>query len=229
MGGRLVRRACQYRHDVEHGPAARPDTEKKTLQASERARADIAEARHLWVDLLTRIDARRLIFLDETWIKTNMARLVGWAPRGERLIGHVPHGHWKTTTFLAGLRHDSVVAPLVVDGAIDGTMFRAWVEQALAPALSPGDIVVADNLSSHKVAGVREAIEGRGATLLFLPPYSPDLNPIEQFFAKLKATLRRLAPRSREALYRDLALTLSKLAPTECANYIANAGYRHSA
>jgi transposase len=125
-----------------------------------------------------------------------MARLVGWAPRGERLIGRVPHGHWKTTTFLAGLRHDRIVAPLVVNGAIDGETFRAWVEQALAPTLVPGDIVMADNLSSHKVAGVREAIEACGGTIMFLPAYSPDLNPIEQFFAKLKAALRRLAPRS---------------------------------
>jgi len=147
------------------------------------------------------------------------------APCGERLIGRVPHGHWQTTTFLAGLRHDRIVAPLVVDGAIDGAMFRAWVEQALAPTLAPGDIVVADNLSSHKVAGVREAIEARGATIMFLPAYSPDLNPIEQFFAKLKAALRRLAPRSRRTLYRDVALTLSKLAPGECANYLAHAGY----
>lgn len=161
-------------------------------------------------------------------MKTNMARLVGWAPRGQRLIGRVPHGHWKTTTFLAGLRHDRIVAPLVVDGAIDGTMFRAWVEQSLAPTLVPGDMVIADNLSSHKVAGVREAMEARGASILFLPAYSPDLNPIEQFFAKLKAALRRLAPRSREALFRDVALTLSKVAPTECANYLANAGYGHS-
>ena len=179
----------------------------------------------MWVELQAKFDIRRLIFLDETWIKTNMARLVGWAPRGERLIGRVPHGHWKTTTFLAGLRHDRIVAPLVVNGAIDGAMFRAWVEQSLAPTLSPGDIVVADNLSSHKVTGVREAIGARGATILFLPAYSPDLNPIEQFFAKLKSALRRLAPRSRETLYRDVALTLSKVGSNECANYLAHAGY----
>jgi transposase len=210
---------------VEHGPAAWPDAEKKTVEASERAREDIAAARQLWAELQAKLDVHRLIFLDETWMKTNMARLVGWAPCGERLIGRVPHGHWQTTTFLAGLRHDRIVAPLVVDGAIDGAMFRAWVEQALAPTLAPGDIVVADNLSSHKVAGVREAIEARGATIMFLPAYSPDLNPIEQFFAKLKAALRRLAPRSRRTLYRDVALTLSKLAPGECANYLAHAGY----
>jgi len=161
-------------------------------------------------------------------MKTNMARLVGWAPRGQRLIGRVPHGHWKTTTFLAGLRHDRIVAPLVVDGAIDGTMFRAWVEQSLAPTLLPGDMVIADNLSSHKVAGVREAIEARSASIVFLPAYSPDLNPIEQFFAKLKAALRRLAPRSRQALFRDVALTLSKIAPIECANYLAHASYGQS-
>lgn len=210
---------------MEHGPSAWPDAKKKTIEASERARDDIAEARRLWAALQAKLDVRRLIFLDETWIKTNMARLVGWAPRGERLIGRVPHGHWKTTTFLAGLRHDRIVAPLVVNGAIDGEIFRAWVEQALAPTLVPGDIVVADNLSSHKVAGVREAIEACGGTIMFLPAYSPDLNPIEQFFAKLKAALRRLAPRSREALYRDVALTLSNIAPTECTNYLANAGY----
>jgi transposase len=157
-----------------------------------------------------------------------MTRFYGRAPQGKRLVDKVPHGHWKTTTFLAGLRHDRIVAPLVVDGAIDGTMFRAWVEQSLAPTLVPGDMVIADNLSSHKVAGVREAMEARGASILFLPAYSPDLNPIEQFFAKLKAALRRLAPRSREALFRDVALTLSKVAPTECANYLANAGYGHS-
>ena len=156
---------------------------------------------------------RRLIFLDETWIKTNMARLVGARPRGERLIGRVPHGHWKTTTFLAGLRHDRIVAPLVVNGAIDGEIFRAWVEQALAPTLAPTILFVADNLSSHKVAGVREAIEACGGTIMFLPAYSPDLNPIEQFFAKPKAALRRLAPRSREALYRDVTLTLGNSCP----------------
>lgn len=161
-------------------------------------------------------------------MKTNMARLVGWAQRGQRLIGRVAHGHWKTTTFLAGLRHDRIVAPLVVDGAIDGTMFRAWVEQFLAPTLLPGDRVIADNLSSRKVAGVREAIEARSASIVFLPAYSPDLNPIEQFFAKLKAALRRLAPRSRQALFRDVALTLSKIAPIECANYLAHAGYGQS-
>jgi len=130
-----------------------------------------------------------------------MARLYGRAPRGQRVIGCVPYGRWQTTTFLAGLRYDRIVAPLVLDGPIDGPTFRAWVEQFLAPTLEVGDLVVADNLSSHKVAGVREAIEARGAGIRYLPSYSSDFNPIEQLFAKLKAIIRGLAPRSREALF----------------------------
>lgn len=211
------------------GAPARPDAQKKCLEAAERARADIAEARHLWAELQTKLDVHRLVFLDETWTKTNMARLYGRCPRGERLIGRVPHGHWQTTTFLAGLRHDRIVAPLVLNGAINGAAFRAWVEQFLAPTLEPGDIVVADNLSSHKVAGVREAIEAEGAAIMFLPSYSPDLNPIEQLFAKLKALIRRLAPRSREALFETIGYALDQVSPTECANYLAHAGYRQSA
>ena len=127
----------------------------------------------------------RLVFIDETWATTNMARRYGRAPRGARVIAGIPHGHWKTSTFVAGLRHDAITAPLVIDGAINGAIFLAYIEQFLAPTLSPGDIVIMDNLPSHKVAGVRAAIEARGATLIYLPPYSPDLNPIEQAFAKL--------------------------------------------
>lgn len=165
------------------------------------------------------------MFLDETWTKTNMARAYGRCPRGERLVSRVPHGHWNTTTFLAGLRHDRIVAPLVLDGAINGAIFRAWVEQFLAPTLQWGDIVLADNLSSHKVAGVREAIEARGASIMFLPAYSPDLNPIEQLFAKIKALIRRLAPRSRDALLQAIAYAIDQVSPKECANYLAHAGY----
>jgi len=158
-----------------------------------------------------------------------MARLYGRSPRGKRVIGRVPHGHWQTTTFLAGLRHDRVVAPLVLEGAIDGASFLAWVEQFLAPTLEAGDIVVADNLGSHKVAGVREAIAARGASMMLLPSYSPDLNPIEQLFAKLKAIIRALAPRSREALFQAIGQALSQVSPVECANYLANKGYRQPA
>ena len=173
-----------------------------------------------------KLDVRRLVFLDETWTKTNMARLYGRAPRGQRVIARVPHGHWQTTTFLAGLRHDRIVAPLVLDGAIDGATFLAWVEQFLAPTLAAGDIVLADNLGSHKVAGVREAIEARGASLMFLPAYSPDLNPIEQLFAKLKALIRALAPRSWGALLQAINDALDRVSADECANYLEHAGYR---
>jgi transposase len=158
-----------------------------------------------------------------------MTRLYGRAPRGQRLIGAAPFGHWNTTTFIAGLRHDRIVAPLVLDRPINGRAFKAWVEQCLAPTLTHGDIVVADNLGSHKVAGVREAIEARGARLLFLPAYSPDLNPIEQVFAKLKALLRKAAPRSREALWKTIGASLDSYSPTECANYIQNCQYGHPA
>ena len=149
----------------------------------------------------------------------------GRSRRGQRLIGYAPFGHWNTSTFLAGLRHDRMVAPLVLDGAINGRSFRAYIEQFLAPTLSHGDIVIADNLGSHKVAGVREAIEARGATLLFLPPNSPDLNPIEQVFAKLKALLRRAEPRTRERLWNTIGTTLDNFKPAECQNYFANSGY----
>ena len=154
-----------------------------------------------------------------------MARRYGRSPRGQRVTAALPHGHWKTSTFLAGLRHDGLVAPCVLDGAINGETFRAYVEQFLAPCLSPGDIVVMDNLSSHKVAGVRQAIEAVGARLLYLPPYSPDLNPIEQLFAKLKNCLRKAAARSFEALNAAIAQAIRLFSTRECANYLANSGY----
>jgi transposase len=166
-----------------------------------------------------------LVFLDETWTKTNMTPLRGRAPRGQRLLGAAPFGHWNTSTFLAGLRHDGIVAPLVLNRPINGRSFRAYIEQFLAPTLRPGDIVVADNLGSHRVAGVREAIEARGASLLFLPPYSPDLNPIEQVFAKLKTLLRRAEPRSRESLWQSIGDSLDRYTPQECKNYFKNCGY----
>jgi transposase len=165
------------------------------------------------------------VFIDETWATTNMTRRYGRAPRGERLVAAVPYGHWKTSTLVAGLRVSGITAPLVVDGAINGDIFRAYVEQVLAPTLKPGDIVVLDNLSSHKVAGVRAAIEARGATLVYLPPYSPDLNPIEQAFAKLKALLRKLAARTVARLWDALGDLLVSFTPQECANYLAHAGY----
>jgi transposase len=169
------------------------------------------------------------VFLDETWTTTNMARLRGRSPRGRRLFAAVPHGHWHTSTFLAGLRIDRLVAPLVLDGAINGEAFLAYVEQFLAPTLAVGDIVIADNLASHKVAGVRQAIEARGASLWFLPPYSPDLNPIEQALAKLKQLVRSAAPRTREALWNTLGSVVGRFTATECQNFLVNSGYTQSA
>ena len=185
----------------------------------------MAEARAAWAQEQPKLDPERLLFIDETGTSTNMARLRGRAPRGERLVGKVPHGHWKSTTFVAALRSSALTAPCVIDGPMNGNAFLAYVEQILAPTLKPGDVVILDNLSAHKVAGVREVIEATGASLLYLPPYSPDFNPIEQLFAKLKALLRKAAERSVEALWNRIANLLGAFQPAECANYFRNAGY----
>jgi transposase len=196
------------------------------LRAAEQDRADIAKARDEWLAGQPNLNPENLVFIDETWAKTNMARLYGRALRGQRLVAPVPHGHWMTTTFVAALRHDEIAAPCVFDGPMDGASFLAYVEHFLAPALRHGDVVVMDNLASHKVAGVKEAIERAGATLRYLPAYSPDLNPIEQAFAKLKAALRKAAARTFDALIEAIAQALADFTPEECANYIANSGYR---
>lgn len=167
----------------------------------------------------------RLVFIDETWAATNMTRSHGRAPRGARLIDHVPHGHWKTTTFLAALRVGGLTAPVVVDGAINGEIFRAYVQQHLVPTLSPGDLVILDNLSSHKVAGVQEAIEAVGARVVYLPPYSPDFNPIEQVFAKLKSLLRSAGERTVSGLWNRIGNLLDCFSPSECQNYFRHSGY----
>ena len=171
------------------------------------------------------MDTSRFVFIDETGAATNMARRYGRCARGERLVGAVPQGHWKTTTFVAGLRQSGIIAPFVLDGPMTGTVFRAYVEQMLAPSLLPGDVVVMDNLAAHKVAGVAEAIRAAGASPLYLPPYSPDLNPIEQVFAKLKALLRKAAERTRDGLWSTIGRLLDHYPPAECANYLANCGY----
>jgi putative transposase len=172
-----------------------------------------------------RIDPSRLVFIDETWTKTNMAPLRGWAPRGQRLPGKAPHGHWKTMTFLAALRHDRLTAPWLIDGPIDGQSFLQYVEEVLAPTLKPGDIVIFDNLGSHKGKAVRNAIRAAGAKLFFLPKYSPDLNPIEKFFAKLKHWLRKAARRTVDAVHDAIAEILPLTTPVECSNYFVEAGY----
>ena len=181
-----------------------------------------------WFEDQPDLDPARLIFIDETWASTNMARLKGRAPKGKRLRVAVPHGHWKTTTFVAGLKLTGMVAPMVLDGPINGASFLAYVEQILLPELSPGDIVVMDNLGSHKGKAVGEAIEAAGAKLLYLPPYSPDLNPIESAFAKLKALLRKAAERTIDGLWSAIGRIVDLFTKQECANYFANSGYNTS-
>ena len=158
-------------------------------------------------------------------MRSAMVRRYGWSPKGERLVDAAPFGHWRTTTFVASLRATGIIAPLVLDGPMNGKVLRAYVEQFLAPALSPGDVVVMDNLAAHKVASVRKAIAAVGATILYLPPYSPDLNPTEQLFAKLKALLRKAAVRTRDALWDTIGELLDAFGPGECQNYLENSGY----
>jgi len=198
---------------------------KKSVRAAEQERADVARARRRWIREQGLFDSAQLVFVDETATSTNMARPRGRCARGVRLIGHVPQSHWQTITFVAGLRHDAMVAPMVVEGPINGEMFLAYIEQCLVPTLKRGDIVVMDHLKAHFAAGVREAIEAAGATLLYLPQYSPDLDPIELAFAKFKALLRKAAERSVRSLWRRIASLIPKFTPQECANYFRHAGY----
>jgi transposase len=198
---------------------------KKTLFALEQARADVVRRRQRWRSWQGHLDPARLVFIDETWIKTNMAPLRGWAPKGKRLRAYAPHGHWRTLTFLAALRCDHLTAPCVFDGPINGQSFRAYVEQLLVPTLKPGDIVIMDNLGSHKSAALRQMIRAAGARLWFLPPYSPDLNPIEQAFSKIKHWLRMAQKRSIPDVWRHIGSLVDTITPDECANYLANAGY----
>jgi transposase len=181
--------------------------------------------REAWFELQPDLDPTKLVFLDETGATTKMARLRGRSPRGERCRAAVPHGHWKTTTLIAGLRLGGLTAPMVIDGAMNGEAFTAYADTFLAPTLSPGDVVVLDNLPAHKVSGARAAIERAGATLVFLPPYSPDFNPIEQAFAKIKALLRKAAARTVQALDAAIAAALEAFTTRECANYFTNSGY----
>jgi transposase len=194
-------------------------------RAAEQDRADVARRRTRWKAHQASVDAKRLVFLDETWTTTTMARLRGWGRRGTRLIEPAPHGHWRTLTFIAALRHDRLEAPCVFDGPINGRRFLAYIEQMLVPTLKRGDVVIMDNLGSHKGQAVRRAIRAAGAHLLFLPPYSPDLNPIEQVFAKLKHLLRNAAERSVEATWRRIGHLLDRFSPAECTNYFRNCGY----
>lgn len=198
---------------------------KKTLHAAEQGRPDVAAARAELKAEQPKLKAPRLVFIDETAVTTKMVRHYGRSPRGERLVASVPHGHWKTLTFIAALRIDGLTAPTVIDGAMNGLSFIAYVEQVLAPSLRKGDIVFMDNLSTHKIDGVREAIEAAGAKLRYLPAYSPDLNPIEMAFSKLKTALRKGAARTVKALMKLIGRLIKTFAPAECAAYFRHAGY----
>jgi len=213
-------RTAVWRFYARHGLSF-----KKTLYAAEQERVEVARARRHWIREQGLLDSTRLVFIDETCTSTAMVRLRGRSPRGERLIGYAPHGHRKTITFVAGLRQRGMTAPFVLDGAMNGPTFLAYVKQYLVPTLKRGDIVIMDNLPVHKVAGVRQAIEEAGATLLYLSPYSPDLNPIEMAFSKLKAHLRKAAERTIPDLLRRIARIIKGFSPTECTNFLRHAGY----
>ena len=203
---------------------------KKTAHASEQERSDVQVARTRWCKrqdwLRDHLDMLgRIVFIDETGLNTKMARLRGRSAKGQRLVASIPHGHWKTLTFIAGLRHDGMTAPWVLDGPMDGDAFITYVRTQLAPTLNKGDVVVLDNLPAHKVAAAKAAIKERGAWLLFLPPYSPDLNPIELAFSKLKAHLKRLAPRTVDSVWKCAGKILELFSKQECANFFAASGY----
>jgi transposase len=206
----------------------RASASKKSVLPSEQDRPDIARKRAFWKKHQASIDPRRLVFIDETWTKTNMAPLRGWGPRGQRLDAKVPYGHWKTMTFVAALRCDRIDAPCVFDGPINAHSFLAYVNHQLVPVLKPRDIVVLDNLGSHKGRAVRAAIRAAGARLVFLPPYSPDLNPIEQVFAKLKHLMRKAAERTVDATWKRTGKLLDNFKPDECGRYLQNSGYASS-
>lgn len=209
-------------------PRIASHAKKKTRVPFEQEREDVVEARRQWVAEQWKFDPDRVVFIDETWAKTNMTRTYGRSERGTRLFQSVPYGRWETTTFLGAMRSTGFVAPLCVEGAINGALFQAWVEQHLVRVLRPGDLVVMDNLSSHKGPGVSAAIEAVGATVRYLPPYSPDLNPIELAFSKFKKLLRDGAARTTETLWRLCGNVLDLFTETECRNYLQHCGYRYS-
>jgi len=204
---------------------AKASPSKKSLRAAERKRADVARARRRWIREQGWLDTTRLVFIDETAVTTNMVRLNGWNPRGERLFADAPMGHWETVTFIAGLRQTGIVAPMLIKGAMNGEAFLAYVQRCLAPTLKRGDIAVIDNVSFHKVAGIEEALRAVGARLRYLPQYSPDLNPIELVFHPLKTFLRKAAERTIEGLHRCVRSYIRVLDPSECRGYFRHTGY----
>ncbi|NMA97571.1 MAG: IS630 family transposase [Phyllobacteriaceae bacterium] len=219
--GLIVSVAGLHRFFVRRGMTP----QKKTGHAIEQDRPDILKQRREWFDGQIDLEPERLVFIDETWTATNMTRSHGRCPKGERLRMGFPHGHRKTTTLVAGLRMTGMVAPMVLDGPINGDWFEAYVAQVLVPELRPGDVVIMDNLSSHKRAAVKDRIEAAGATLRFLPPYSPDFNPIEKAFSRLKAMLRKIGERTVSGLWDLIGRLVDIFQPDECANYFSSCGY----
>lgn len=195
------------------------------MRAQEQDREEIAQARARWENDQRKIPAAKLVFIDETGTSTQMSRRYGRCAKKRRLIGKAPWGQWKTTTFVAALRSKGLTAPMVLDGPLNGESFRAWVRQSLLPTLRPGDVVVMDNLAAHKVSGIRQAIESSGAKLFYLPPYSPDLNPIEFAFSKLKSLLRKAAARTVRSLWKTVGNSLRAFTPDECHHFFKAAGY----
>jgi transposase len=227
---RLFRRftSGESQEVVARCPASSPvmaSPSKKSLRAAERKRADVARARRRWIREQGFLDPAHLVFIDETAVTTNMVRLNGWNPRGERLVSDAPMGHWETVTFIAGLRHTGIVAPMLIKGAMNGEAFLAYIEQCLVPTLKMRDVVVVDNVPFHKVAGVEDAIQAVGASLRYLPKYSPDLNPIELVFHPLKTFLRKAAQRTIEGLNRYVGSYIRTLNPSEAMGYFKHSGY----
>lgn len=198
---------------------------KKTLLAIEQFRSDVARRRERWRGAMDKLDSERLVFIDETWIKTDMAPIRGWGPKGERLPGYAPDSRWRTYTFIGALRVNALTAPCVIDGPVNGGLFRLYVEHLLVPTLRAGDIVILNNLGSHRGHAVRDAIRSAGATLAFLPSYSPDLNPIEQALSKIKHWMRMAQERTLEAISERVAHVVAAITERECRNYIHNVGY----
>ncbi len=198
---------------------------KKTVLADEQRRPDVAVARERWKANQHLLDPERLVFLDETWAKTNMVRSHGRCRKGLRLPGSAPFGHWLTSTFVAGLRHDGIIAPMVMNCPMNGLIFQMYVRECLAPELRRGDTVIMDNLGSHKGQVIKQDITARGAHLLFLPPWSPDLNPIKNFFSKLKTLLKAAEERTLDDLWSRIGKILEGTSAQECRNYIRHDGY----
>ena len=198
---------------------------KKSLRAGEQERPDVAARRRYWRGFQRYIDIDSLVFIDETGLNTKMIRLYGWARGGQRCVGRVPHGHWRTSTFICGLRRQEIAAPFVVDRPMNADIFQTYIARVLGPELRPGDVVIMDNLAAHKRPNVQSALKRYGATALYLPPYSPDLNPIEMAFAKLKAILRSAEERTVDALWNRLTYAIENLTPKDCENFFKHAGY----